>query len=45
MIIHCTYLQNGDVDLENVTHEEAVAALKETGDKVILVIGMYIYLS
>ncbi|XP_026805261.1 disks large homolog 1-like isoform X1 [Rhopalosiphum maidis] len=29
---------NGDVDLENVTHEEAVAALKETGDKVTLVI-------
>jgi len=26
--------------LENVTHEEAVAALKETGDKVTLVIGM-----
>ncbi|XP_025411720.1 disks large 1 tumor suppressor protein-like isoform X3 [Sipha flava] len=29
---------NGNVDLENVTHEEAVTALKETGETVILVI-------
>jgi len=40
MTICYTYLKNGDVDLENVTHEEAVAALKDTGDKVTLVIGM-----
>jgi hypothetical protein len=32
------------VDLENVTHEEAVTALKETGETVILVIGMIDYL-
>lgn len=37
------FLQNGDIDLENVSHEEAVAALKETGEKVILVIGIFSY--
>ncbi|KAJ0175470.1 hypothetical protein K1T71_008629 [Dendrolimus kikuchii] len=29
---------NGDVDLANVTHEEAVAALKATGERVVLVL-------
>lgn len=31
-------LQNGDVDLDNVTHEDAVAALKATGERVVLVL-------
>ncbi|XP_068206830.1 disks large homolog 4 isoform X3 [Palaemon carinicauda] len=29
----------GDVNLENVTHEEAVACLKSTNDRVVLVLG------
>mgnify|MGYP000392119688 CR=1 FL=1 len=31
--------QNGDVNLENVTHEDAVACLKSTLDTVVLVLG------
>ncbi|XP_066951449.1 disks large homolog 4-like isoform X5 [Macrobrachium rosenbergii] len=30
---------SGDVNLENVTHEEAVACLKSTNDRVVLVLG------
>ncbi|KAB7507926.1 Protein lap4, partial [Armadillidium nasatum] len=30
---------NGDVNLEHVTHEDAVACLKSTSDKVVLVLG------
>lgn len=32
-------LQSGDVNLENVTHEDAVACLKSTNDRVVLVLG------
>ena len=32
-------LQHGEMNLENVTHEEAVATLKATHDRVILVIA------
>lgn len=35
--LDCTF-QHGDVDLSNVTHEEAVAALKATGERVVLVL-------
>lgn len=31
-------LQRGDVNLDNVTHEEAVSALKATGERVQLVL-------
>ena len=30
--------QHGDVNLDNVTHEDAVAALKATGERVLLVL-------
>lgn len=32
------YLQQGDINLDNVTHEDAVAALKATGERVLLVL-------
>lgn len=35
-ILFC--FQNGDVSLDNVTHEDAVAALKATGERVLLVL-------
>lgn len=31
--------QKGEVNLENVTHEEAVATLKTTQDRVVLVVA------
>lgn len=33
------YLQQGDKNLENVTHEEAVATLKATPERVVLIVG------
>lgn len=32
-------LQKGEVNLENVTHEEAVATLKATQDRVVLIVA------
>lgn len=36
---HFFYLQQGDKNLENVTHEEAVATLKATPERVVLIVG------
>jgi len=33
------FLQHGDRNLENVTHEEAVATLKATQERVVLIVG------
>lgn len=33
------YLQKGEVNLENVTHEDAVATLKTTQDRVVLIVA------
>lgn len=33
------FLQKGEVNLENVTHEDAVTTLKTTQDRVVLVVA------
>lgn len=38
-LIYSIFPQSGDVNLENVTHEDAVACLKSTSDRVVLVLG------
>lgn len=39
LILFFLLLQKGEVNLENVTHEEAVATLKTTQDRVVLVVA------
>lgn len=38
-ILFFIFLQDGEVNLENVTHEDAVATLKATQERVILLVG------
>lgn len=33
------YLQKGEVNLENVSHEDAVSTLKTTQDRVVLIVA------